>query len=924
MLKTVLQTLLICLFIGTSSSLFAQLPPPCGSGTEPAEDCESACISCNFNGYMGSTSGFAAGSVPNFCSQIQNDQWIGFIAGATAATFTVTPSNCTGGNGVQVALYGGCGESFIACNPGGQGNGNVPASISASLIPGTNYYLLIDGYSGDECDFTISISPPSAVQAQPLGPINAIAGPSVVCPGATVTYSVANVTNAGAYTWTVPPGATVNGEPSGTTFDAPGGHTVQVTFGSFGGQVCVEADNSCFQGNSVCKNVQVVPIPVTTLPKVVVCNEDLPYILPWGGMIYASGTYSNTEQSYLGCDSVVRQQIVVKPPVITNLSPKVVCQGECVSVCGQNFCTTAQVSQTCTSYQGCDSLVTFQLTVLNPVAEILGNNLLSCSASSITLNSAISAPGSIKTWKKLDGTILANNSNSVVVFQPGTIILTTTQQQSGVICAQTDTIVITANFSVPTAAASVSGALACQQPAVQLLGTSSTAGALFAWSGPNGFTSNEPSPIAYAAGTYTLVVSHPISHCTATATVEVIANGNVPTITATGGSLSCISGPVTLLTSTTASMPAYSWAGPGNFTSNLPNPNVNLAGQYIVTVTDGITGCLAIAIATVLDHSNPPLVTALGDTLSCAQPTATLSATTNAAVPVFMWTGPSAFTSMQANPTVSEPGIYTLKVTDANTGCTAVTSVFVAADTQQPDVTATGGTLDCDKSPITLQGSSLTPNVNFAWTGPGFSAGLPNPMVAETGTYTLVVTAPNGCTNATSVQVEQVPVPVIGNVQVTNDLNGQGVGAINITVSGSNLNQYNWFLNGVYIANTQDLSGLQAGIYTVQITSVLDTCTTSATIIVDNLVATAEPAFSTQWEIAPNPASTFVNIYYRGDALADARLILFDMLGRKMKEENMSKTKNWQMEVKNLPAGQYQLMIESAGQTALRPVVIQR
>ncbi|MEO6039937.1 MAG: hypothetical protein ABIQ93_16105, partial [Saprospiraceae bacterium] len=359
MSKILLQFLFAFLVAAPLASLYAQLPPPCPNGVEPAEDCESACIACDFNGYMATTTGFLAGNVPSFCSMIQNDQWIGFIAGANSATFTILPSNCLNGNGVQVALYGGCGESFISCNGGSAGNGNVPTSITASLTPGTNYFLLIDGYSGDQCDLSITVSPPTAVGAQPLGPVGAISGPAVVCPGATVTYTVATVTNAGGYTWTVPAGATVNAQPSGTTFDAPDGHTVDVTFGNTGGQVCVHPANSCFDGTTVCKNVQVVPIPPTNLPKVIVCNEDTPYTLPWGTQVNTSGNYANTYESYQGCDSVVKQLVVIKPPIVTNQAAKVICQGSCVTVCGENFCQPGQVAKHCTTYQGCDSLVTF-------------------------------------------------------------------------------------------------------------------------------------------------------------------------------------------------------------------------------------------------------------------------------------------------------------------------------------------------------------------------------------------------------------------------------------------------------------------------------------------------------------------------------------------------------------------------------------
>jgi len=72
-------------------SMSAPIAPACAGGS-PATSCANACINCNFNGYAGSTAGFPSGIVPNFCGTVENAQWMGFIAGAGNATFTVVPS----------------------------------------------------------------------------------------------------------------------------------------------------------------------------------------------------------------------------------------------------------------------------------------------------------------------------------------------------------------------------------------------------------------------------------------------------------------------------------------------------------------------------------------------------------------------------------------------------------------------------------------------------------------------------------------------------------------------------------------------------------------------------------------------------------------------------------------------------------------
>jgi hypothetical protein len=324
--KMVRKLLLTAPLLLVALSLAAQLPDPCPSNQEPpADNCSDACIYCNFNGMMSSSAGYGPGAAPGFCGSIENEQWLGFIAGAGSATFTATPSNCTNGNGIQIALYASCGGAGpIACNGGSQGGGNNPVSINAALTPGANYFLLIDGWAGDQCNFTITVTPPAAVQAPPIGnTIGNITGPSPLCPGATATYTVPPVTNAGGYIWTVPPGWLVNGDPGPLTVIAPGGNTVQITAGPNTGnnfQICVQAANSCYpDGPTRCRTIPVQNIPPTVLQPAVVCFEDAPYTLPWGDEALSTGTYQTVFQSYLGCDSIVRQNVTVKPALVTFL-----------------------------------------------------------------------------------------------------------------------------------------------------------------------------------------------------------------------------------------------------------------------------------------------------------------------------------------------------------------------------------------------------------------------------------------------------------------------------------------------------------------------------------------------------------------------------------------------------------------------------
>ena len=104
----------------------------------------------------------------------------------------------------------------------------------------------------------------------------------------------------------------------------------------------------------------------------------------------------------------------------------------------------------------------------------------------------------------------------------------------------------------------------------------------------------------------------------------------------------------------------------------------------------------------------------------------------------------------------------------------------------------------------------------------------------------------------------------------------------------------------------------------------VDGCSDTLSVTIDNLVAATEPDRAYLWEVIPNPANSFLDVHFRGDALPDARLALFDMLGRQVLAGKMTGGRSVRLEVRDLPAGQYQLMIQDEGRTVLRPVVIQR
>src|SRR5690606_30837152 len=124
----------------------------------------------------------------------------------------------------------------------------------------------------------------------------------------------------------------------------------------------------------------------------------------------------------------------------------------------------------------------------------------------------------------------------------------------------------------------------------------------------------------------------------------------------------------------------------------------------------------------------------------------------------YTWQGPSGFYSQTANPTrtastLSYSGIYTLTVVDANL-CQASALIQVNIE-PNPIVTAYGATVCLNQEAvISAEGAS-----SYYWLGPGFfhsgsqSASIPSVSKTLEGTYTVVGTAANSCTNTATVSV---------------------------------------------------------------------------------------------------------------------------------------------------------------------------
>lgn len=184
------------------------LPNPMACASTPAADeCVNAPLICDLNGYCGNTSGsYTAGNTSglgNFCGSIENNSWLSFVASGTSASLAFNSGGCQdNSSGIQAVIYASSNcTSFTEvsnCESQGNGSGSFTITTNVNLVPGQTYYVMIDGFAGNICSYTVAAQAGVALGQQ-------ITGPSQVCPGYSATLGSSSA--ASSYTWTSnPPG----------------------------------------------------------------------------------------------------------------------------------------------------------------------------------------------------------------------------------------------------------------------------------------------------------------------------------------------------------------------------------------------------------------------------------------------------------------------------------------------------------------------------------------------------------------------------------------------------------------------------------------------------------------------------------------------------------------------------------------------
>ncbi len=212
------------------------LPPACVTNRMAGNSCQEATPICNLNGYCGNTStAYTINSWPElsaaFCGSIDNNSFLSFVASANTTTLNVWVLNSENEDGIQMMIFSAasCGKGKIdpiyCWNPGYVPQGPTKLTIKG-LTPGKTYYIMVDGWAKDVCDYIIGAESGIVTQVKVDSATNNI------CLGNSLLLKASG--GNGAYTWT----------SEGGTLNAYNGESVIFTpskIGTF--KISATADN---------------------------------------------------------------------------------------------------------------------------------------------------------------------------------------------------------------------------------------------------------------------------------------------------------------------------------------------------------------------------------------------------------------------------------------------------------------------------------------------------------------------------------------------------------------------------------------------------------------------------------------------------------------------------------------------------------
>lgn len=715
--------------------------------TATNDDCANALYICDINGYSASTSasytpdrpdnmrgnnedingvnmpdGINTGGIfgqggpwgtgsPLFDVIINNNSWIKFTASSTTATLTVNIYDCWVGNypsgGLQMQIFEGTNcTNFVPVSNFEESSTGFTITAN-NLTIGSEYYLMVDGYAGDICNYTITAN--SGVQFPDIADVPPI------CEGQSVTLTAP--AGASSYEW----------QHDGST-----SQTANVTPSTTQTYYC--------EVTGLCGYKQMLDVEVTVIPNPTVSITNGSSIAICAGSSVTLNATGAT--SYTWDIPATGSSVTVSPATATTYT-----------VTGtQNGCSS-------------DASITVSINANPTLSASPTATDADCGGSNGALTGAAGSGANPLSYTWTNGSTTVGTSQNLTNVPAGTYFLTI--QDANSCSAQFGPFNVINPGAPPAPVITVNDDTPCLNTDVSMTATSGAGGVTFTWSGPGGFNASTSTIdltgiTASESGTYCVTAT--LAGCTGPADCQLITISPPPPVTVTvdGNDSTICENSSFVLTATGAA--TYAWEGPSGFSSagstvNIPAAAASNSGDYIVTGTDA-NGCTAsdtIPIA-ILPLPSVGISADQNSNTYCNGGVAILTAN---GAGTYNWTGPDGFSEQGTTVVVLDlnavsQGYYVVTGTDAEL-CANSDSLYITVITNVP-ASATGDTSLCPGETLTFYGNGGN---SYVWSGPlGFYSEVQNPLVttsidfSQAGWYQLTVVDANGCLGYDSTYVE--------------------------------------------------------------------------------------------------------------------------------------------------------------------------
>ena len=722
------------------------------------------------------------------------------LAGSGAACSQITANWQTSTGATAYFLDVSTSNTFATFVTGFQ-NRNVGTVLTydvTGLTAGTAYFYRVRsqntcGTSGNSGTITYSTSPASPSQP------GTITGPAAPCPStAGLTYTVAEVTNASTYTWTVPSGWTITlGQNT---------RTLTVTSGTAGGTVSVTASNSC--GTSTARTLDVTVGTLSVAPTGIsitnnnTCNGTDKTLTVTGGSLGTGAVWQWFTGSCGGTSAGTGASITVNPAAGSSTIYYVRASGTCNTT-------------TCASGTVVVSPAVGTPTTPSPSASTICQGTIS----TIFTTSATNATGYVWSVNGSGNTISGTSTTGIVTWSPTfTGVATVSVYATG--CGTSAIVSATATVR-PTPTASISGnTTVCQNsasPSISFINPQSLPVTITY--NINGI--NEANINVAASSSASLVVPTTTSgtfnynlvsvayqtaptcsnSISGIATVTVNPTPSVTNLTesiTTGSTFTVTPAGTPVGTTYTWPVPTYTGGvtggvaqatGVASISGTLTIPSGTGTATYTVTPRTGTcVGNTFTVTVTVSSTCAPVVITADPVNASmCAGGSASFSVTATGTTPAYQWQYYNGSTWVSVANGTPTGAIYA-NATTTTLGVSGITAV----GSYQYRVNATNCSVSSDQSnaaTLTVNAIPAAPTVSLiqpdcgtatgtitvtAPTGAGMTYSINGSTYTNTtgiftgvapGTYTVTARSSAGCTSTgTSATItDQPPTPSVGN-----------------------------------------------------------------------------------------------------------------------------------------------------------------